>query len=202
MYSNPFYDVSYPWHGSFDPLRPFSFIPPCLKSSPKQDQVTTYIVELVDNQNNLTTLALSKDDTSIKVIKNGVVTSNVEPIENQEKNCAIMLSKDPCQDQSLSSSCSTTSCSLPLSTLPKSLQASKNPIKQGAPIQDVHDPIENPNAHSKDADILGCYIHADQIIDYLFASSMSILGPPPPILRASHFPSILGPYVPSLSPPK
>ena len=37
-----------------------------------------------------------KDDTSIKVIKNGVVTSDVEPIENKEKNLMLMLSKDPC----------------------------------------------------------------------------------------------------------
>ena len=129
MYSNPLYDESYPCHGSFDPLRPSLFIPPCLKSSPKQDQVTTYTVELIDNQNNLTTLELSKDDTSIKVIKNGVVTSNIEPIENQEKNYALMLSKDPCQDQSLPCSRSTTPCSLPLSTLPNSFQASNNPIK-------------------------------------------------------------------------
>ena len=118
-----------------------------------------------------------------------------------KRNYALMLSKDPCQDQSLSSSCSTTPCSLPLSTLPNSLQASNNPIKEGAPIQDVHDPIENPNAHSKDVDVLGFHIHADELIDYPFVSSMSILGPPPPILRFSHFPSILGPYVPSLSPP-
>ena len=86
MSSTPFHDVSYLLHDSFDPTRPFSCIPPCLNSSPKQDQATTYTVELIDNQNNLTTLALSKDDTSIKVGKNGVVTSNVKPIENQEKN--------------------------------------------------------------------------------------------------------------------
>ena len=61
----------------------------------------------------------SKDDTSIKVIKNSVVTSNDEPIENQEKKSTLMLSKDPCQDQSLPSSFSTTPCSTPLSTLPK-----------------------------------------------------------------------------------
>ena len=101
----------------------------CLKSSPKKDQATTYTLELIDNENNLTTLAHSKDDTSIKVIKNGVVTSNVEPIENQERISMLMLSKDPCEDQSLPSSYSTTPCSLPLSTLPKSSQASSAPIK-------------------------------------------------------------------------
>ena len=108
----------------------------------------------------------------------------------------LMLSKDPCQDQSLPSSCSTTPCLLPLSTLPKSSQASSAPIKEFAPIQDAHDPIENPNAHSKDADI-----DDDELIDYPFASSTSILGPLPPILRASCLSSILSPYVPSLSPP-
>ena len=50
-----------------------------------------------------------------------------------------MLSKDPCQDQSLPSSCSTTPCSLSLSTLPNSSQASSAPIKEVAPIQDAHD---------------------------------------------------------------
>lgn len=200
MSSTPFHDVSYPPQGSFDHVPPFSCIPPCLKSSPKQDQATTYTVELIDNQNNLTMLALSKDDTSIKVGKKGV-PSNVKPIEKQEKNYALMLSEDPCQDQSLPSSYSTTSCSFPLSTLPKSLQALNNPIKEGAHIQDVHDSIENSNAHSKDADILGCHIDADELIDYPFVSSTSILGPLPPLQRASHLPSILGPYVPSLSPP-
>ena len=112
-----------------------------------------------------------------------------------------MLSKDPCQDQSLPSSCSTTPCSFPLSTLPKSLQALKNPIKEVAPIQDVHDPIANPNAHSKDVDVLGCHIDVDELIDYPFASFTSILGPPPPIPKTSRLPSILGHYVPSLSPP-
>ena len=77
-------------------------------------------LELIDNKNDLSTLAPSKDDTSIKVIENSVVTSNVEPNENQEKNSMLMLSKYPCQDQSLPSSCSTTPCSLPLS---KSSQA-------------------------------------------------------------------------------
>ena len=114
---------------------------------------------LIDNQNNLTTLAPSKDDTSIKVIKNGVVTSDVKLIENQEKNDTFMLSKAPCQDQSLSSSCSITPCLLLFSTLPKSLQALNNPIKEVVHIQDVHDPIANPKAHSKDVDILGCHIY-------------------------------------------
>ena len=109
-----------------------------------------------------------------------------------------MLSKDPCQDQSLPSSCSTTPCSLPLSTLPKSSQASSAPVKEIARIQNTQDSNENPNAHSKDADILGCHIDDDEIIDYPFASSTSILGPPPPILRASCLPSILDSYVPSL----
>ena len=61
---------------------PFLIHSPCLKSSPKQDQVTTYTIELIDNQNDLNIVVPSKDDTSIKVIKNGVVTSNVEPIVN------------------------------------------------------------------------------------------------------------------------
>ena len=100
-----------------------------LKSSSKQDQATTYTAELIDNQNDLNIVTHSKDDTSIKVIKNSVVTSNVEPIENQEQNSTLMLSKDPCQDQSLPSSCSTTPYSLPLSTLPKSSQAPSTPIK-------------------------------------------------------------------------
>ena len=156
MSSNPFHDVSYLFHGSFDPLCPFSFIPPCAK----QDQATTYTIDL-------TTLVLSKDDTSIKVIKNGVVTSNVEPIENQEKNYMLMISKDPCQDQSLSSSCSTTPCSLSLYTLPKSSQASSTPIKEVAPNQDANDPFENLNAHSKDTDVLGCHIDVDELIVYL-----------------------------------
>ena len=52
--------------------------------------------------------------------KDQATTYTVEPIENQEKNSMLMLSKDPCQDQSLPSSCSTTPCLLPLSTLPKS----------------------------------------------------------------------------------
>ena len=125
MSSNYFHDVSYPFHGSFDPLCPSSFIPPCLKSSPKQDQATTYTVVLIENKNDLNIVVLSKDDTFIKVIKNSVVTSNVEPIENQEKNYMLMLSKDPCQDQSLQSSCSITPCLLPLSTLPKSFSGSK-----------------------------------------------------------------------------
>ena len=91
----------------------------CVNSSPKQDQATTCTLKLIDNQNNLTTLVPSKDDTSIKVIKNGVVTSNVEPIENL----------DPCLDQNIPSSCSTIPCSLLLSTLPKYFQALENPIK-------------------------------------------------------------------------
>ena len=112
-----------------------------------------------------------------------------------------MLSKDPCQDQSIPSSCSTTPCLLPLSTLPKSFQAPNNPIKEVSPNQDAHDPIENPNAHSKDADVFDFHIDVDELIDYPFASSTSILGPPPLIKNASHLPSILGPYVPPVSPP-
>ena len=61
----------------------------------------------------------------------------------------LMLSKYLCQDQNISSSCSTTPCSLPLYTLSKSSQASSASIKEVSPIQDAHDPIENPNAHSK-----------------------------------------------------
>ena len=201
MLSSYFHDLFGPFHDSFDPLNPSSFIPPCLKSSPKQDQATTYNTKLIKNQNDLNIVATSKDYTSIKVIRNSVVTSDVEPIKNQEKNYILILSKDPCQDQSLPSSYSTTPCSLPLSTLPKSSQASSTPIKKVAPIHDVHYPIENPNAHSKDVDVLDCHIDVDELIDYPFASSTSILGPPPPILNASHLPSILGPYVPSLSPP-
>ena len=82
MSSNHFHDISDMFHGSFDPLRPSSFIPPCLKSSLKKDQATTYIVELIDKQNDLNTIVSSKEDTSIKVIKNSVDTSSVEPIEN------------------------------------------------------------------------------------------------------------------------
>ncbi|MDF3681104.1 hypothetical protein P3S38_29450, partial [Enterobacter hormaechei] len=134
------------------------------------DQATTYTTEFIDNTNDLDIVVTSKDDTSIKVIKNSVVTSNVEPIENQEKNSTLMLSKDPCQDQSFPSSCSNTPWSLQLSTLSKSSQASSTPIKKVSPIQDVHDPIENPNAHSKDVDIPS---------HYPFASSKSILGPYP-----------------------
>ena len=74
MSSNPFHYVSNPFHSSFDPLCPFSSIPPCLKSSPKQDQATTCTLEFIDNKNNLTTFVPFKDDTSIKAIKNGVVT--------------------------------------------------------------------------------------------------------------------------------
>ena len=182
MSSNYLHDVSDPFH---DLMHPLLVIPPCLKSSPKQYKTTTYTIELIDNQNNLTTLTLSNDDTSIKVIKNSVVTSSVKPIKNQDKNSTLMLSKDPCQDQSLPSSCSTTPCSLPLSTLPKSSQASSAPIKEISQIQDAYDPIENPNAHSKDVDVLGCHIDVDELLDYPFASSTSILGPSPPILRAS-----------------
>ena len=87
-----------------------------------------------------------------------------------------MLSKNPCQDQNLPSSCSTTPCSFPFSMIPKSSQASSAPIKEVAPIQDAHDLIENPNAHSKDIDVLGCHIDVDKLIDYPFASSTSILG--------------------------
>ena len=47
-------------------------------------------------------------------------TYTIEPIEDQEKISWLTLSKDPCQNQSISSSCSTTPCSLTLSTLPKS----------------------------------------------------------------------------------
>ena len=90
MLSNYFHDVSSLFHGSFDPLRPSSFIPPCLKSSPKQDHATTYTAEIIDNQKDLNIVVSSKDDTSIKVIKNSVVTSNEEPIENKEKNSTCM----------------------------------------------------------------------------------------------------------------
>ena len=86
----------------------------------KQDQATIYTIELIENQNDLNIVAPSKDDTFIKVIKNSVATSNVEPIENQEKIFTLMLSKDPCQGQSVPSSCSTIPCSLPFSTLLKS----------------------------------------------------------------------------------
>ena len=113
MSSKIFYDVFDPIHGSFDPLCPSSFIPPCLKSFPKKDQATTCTNEIIDNKNDLNTIVPSKDDTSIKVIKNSVDTSSVERIKNQEKNSTFMLSKNPCQDQSLPSSCSTTPCSLP-----------------------------------------------------------------------------------------
>ena len=125
-------------------------------------------------------------------------TISLELIENCEQSSMPILSKDPCQDQSIPSPYSTTPCSLPLSTLPKFFQAPNNPIKEVSPIQDSHDPIENPNAHFKDVDVLGCHINIDELINYPFASSTSILGQPPPILRASHLPSILGPYVPSL----
>ena len=81
---HPILFISDTFHGSFDPLRPFSFIPPCLKSSRKKDRATTYTTELIDNKNDLNIVAPSKYDTSIKVIKNSVVTSNVEPIKNQE----------------------------------------------------------------------------------------------------------------------
>ena len=107
---------------------------------------------------------LSKDDTSIKVIKNGVFTFNAESIENKEKNSTLMLSKDPCQDQSLPSSCSTTPCSLSFSTLAKSSQASSAPIKEVYPIQDAHDPIKNLNAYFKDVYVLGCHIDVDELI--------------------------------------
>ena len=62
MSSNYFHDVSDPFYGPFDPMCPSSFIPPCLKSSPKQDQDTTYTIELIENKYNFATLALSKDD--------------------------------------------------------------------------------------------------------------------------------------------
>ena len=77
-----------------------------------------------------------------------------------------MLSKDPCQDQSFPSSFSTTPCSLSLSTLLKSSQASSAPIKEVSPIQGAHDPMENHNDCSKDADVLGCHIDVDKLIDY------------------------------------
>ena len=107
MSYNYFHDVSDPFHGPFYPSRPSSFIPPCLKSSHKQDQDTTYIDELIENKNNLNIVVPSKNDTSIKVNKISIVTSNDEPIQNQEKNSTLMLSKDLFQDQSLPSSCST-----------------------------------------------------------------------------------------------
>ena len=62
MSSNYFHDVSNSFHSLVDPLQPFSFIPPCLKSSPKQDQATTYTVEIIENQNDLNTVAPSKYD--------------------------------------------------------------------------------------------------------------------------------------------
>ena len=89
-----------------------------------------------------------------------------------------------------------------LFTLPRSAQASSVPIKEVSPNQNAHDPIENPNAHSKYVDVIGCHIDVDELIDYPFGSATSILGPPQPILNSSHLPSILGPYVPSPSPPK
>ena len=49
MSYNYFHDVSDPFHGPFDPLSPSSFIPLGLMSSPKQDQATTYTLELIDN---------------------------------------------------------------------------------------------------------------------------------------------------------
>ena len=49
MSSNYFHDVSGPFHGLFYPFYPSSFIPPCLKSSPKKDQATTYIAKLIEN---------------------------------------------------------------------------------------------------------------------------------------------------------
>ena len=73
-----------------------------------QDQATTCTLELIDNTNNFNMVSPSKDDTSIKVIKNSVVTSNIEPIENKEKKSTLMLSKDPSQDQSLPASYSNT----------------------------------------------------------------------------------------------
>ena len=74
-------------------------------------------------------------------------------------------------------------------------------MKEVSPIQNAYDTIENHNAHSKDANVLGCHIDANELIYCPFTSYISILGPHPTILSASHLPSILGPYVPSLSPP-
>ena len=48
-------------------------------------------------------------------------------------------------------------------------------MKEVTPIQNAHDPIENSNAHSKDANVIGCPIDVDEFIDYPFASSMAIL---------------------------
>ena len=53
MSSTYFHDASDPFHGLFDPPCLSSFIPPCLKSSPKQYQATTYIDELIDNKNEI-----------------------------------------------------------------------------------------------------------------------------------------------------
>ena len=64
MSSNYFYDASGLFHGSFDPLFPFSFIPPCLKSSPKQDRDNTYTTKIIDNQNDLNIVVSFKDDNS------------------------------------------------------------------------------------------------------------------------------------------
>ena len=179
MSSNLFHDICDTFHGSFDPLRPFSFIPPCLKSSPKQDQATTYTAKLIENKNDLNIVMPSKDDTSIKVTKSSVVTSSVEPIENQEKNSTLVLSKDPCQDQSVPSSCSTIPCFIPFSTLLKSSQASSTPIKEVSPIQEVHDPIENPDAHSKDIDVLDFHIDVDELL-------ITLLHLPHPSLDLPH----------------
>ena len=101
MSYNYFHDVSDPFHGPFDPPCSSSFISQGLMSSPKQDQVTIYTLELIDIQNNLTTIVFSKDYTFINVIKNIFVTSNVDPIKNKVKILMLMLSKDLCQDQSL-----------------------------------------------------------------------------------------------------
>ena len=49
MSSNYFHDASNLVYHLFDPPFPSSFIPPCLKTSHKQDQATTYTAELIDN---------------------------------------------------------------------------------------------------------------------------------------------------------
>ena len=80
MSYNYFHNVSDPFHGPFDSPCYSSFIPQGLTPSLKQDKATTYTVELIENQNDLNTIAHSRYYISIKVIKNSVVTSNVEPI--------------------------------------------------------------------------------------------------------------------------
>ena len=94
-----------------------------------------------------------------------------------------MLSKNPCQDQSIPS------CSTSPHPLQSYTQALSSPIKVVSPIKVINESINGLGhvAHSKDVDIP---------IHYLFVSSKSILGPYPSKLKPSNLPSILGPYVP------